>query len=347
MKPQRPLEYPNGKRFAFTVVDDTDVATVQNVAPVYALLERLGMRATKTVWAMGCPEGSKNFSSSQTLQDPAYEEFVRDLQRRGFEIASHGATMESSTRERTRAALDRFRAVVGAYPRVHANHAANAENLYWGEARVDRPVLRRALRMMSGDYYQGHLEGSPFWWGDLCQQHVQYVRNLTFAEINLLRVNPTLPYRDPSRPLVRWWFSAADAEDADAFCALLGHQRQERLERENGLCIVATHFGKGFAQDGRVARAVEERLRELAGRNGWFPTVGEMLDWMRARQTEDVLSPAEWRRMQWTWARDLLWRKARELSRRGARVVIADGVRGPRGRTTTRAAEAPECRVRS
>jgi len=39
--PSRSLEFPYGKRFAFTVLDDTDVATVQNVAPVYALLERL------------------------------------------------------------------------------------------------------------------------------------------------------------------------------------------------------------------------------------------------------------------------------------------------------------------
>src|SRR5438034_4889586 len=99
--PSRSLEFPYGKRFAFTVLDDTDVATVQNVAPVYALLERLGMRATKTVWPLGCPEGSRNFSSSQTLDDPEYYAFVADLPRRGFEIASHGATMESSTRERT------------------------------------------------------------------------------------------------------------------------------------------------------------------------------------------------------------------------------------------------------
>jgi hypothetical protein len=325
MKTPRSLAFPDGKRFAFTVIDDTDVATLENVAPVYALLERLGMRATKTVWTMPCPEGSKNFSSSQTLEEAEYRTFVLDLQRRGFEIASHGATMESSTRERTAAGLERFRSVLGTYPRVHANHAVNSENLYWGAARVDAFLLKCLLRSMSGaSYYQGDVEGSPYWWGDLCARHVTYVRNLTFAEINLLRVNPTMPYRDPSRPLVPWWFSATDAEDAVAFCRLISPGRRERLEREGGLCIVATHFGKGFVSKGGVVKAFQERLEALARRPGWFPTVGELLDWVRAQSRDEVLSPAEWRRMQWMWARDLLVRKVRELRARGAMVVIKD-----------------------
>jgi len=306
---------PEGKRFAFTVMDDTDVATVENVAPVYALLERLGMRATKTVWTMACPEGSRNFAGSQTLEDPDYQAFVVGLRQRGFEVASHGATMESSRRERTVAGLERFRAVLGAYPRVHANHALNRDNLYWGPARIDQPLLKRLLerrRDTAAFYYQGHLRQSPYWWGDLCERHIQYVRNLTFNDINVLRVNPSMPYRDPSRPLVAWWFSASDAEDAAAFCRLISPARQERLEREGGACIVATHFGKGFAKDGRVANEVRDRLEMLAGLLGLYPTVGELLDWLRARRQEDVLPRREWRRMQWVWARDLVLRKGWE-----------------------------------
>ena len=72
----RRFEFPGGKRFAFTVVDDTDVATVAGVKPVYDLLDSLGMRVTKTVWPVACPEGSKNFSSSETLEDPDYLAWV-------------------------------------------------------------------------------------------------------------------------------------------------------------------------------------------------------------------------------------------------------------------------------
>ena len=313
------LAYPGGKRFAFTVIDDTDVATVENVTPVYRLLERLGMRTTKTVWPLGCPEGSRNFSSSDTLENPVYREFVVDLQRRGFEIASHGATMESSERERTLAGFQQLSETFGAYPRVHANHAFNRENLYWGAARVDQPLVKSLYRRYNGrpvDYYLGHVEGSPYWWGDVCAQHVAYVRNLTFREINLEKVNPSMPYHDPSRPLVRWWFSAADAEDCLEFNALLRPQNVRRLEEERGFCIVATHFGKGFVEDGEVNRITRQRLEELARRDGWFPTVSELLDWLREQHVSDSLPPREWRSMQWRWTRDLALQKLGQRRRR-------------------------------
>src|SRR6185436_5946929 len=51
--------FPGGARFAFTVMDDTDVATVENIRPIYRLFESLGMRTTKTVWPVACPEGSR------------------------------------------------------------------------------------------------------------------------------------------------------------------------------------------------------------------------------------------------------------------------------------------------
>jgi len=315
----RSLTFPGGKRFAFTIIDDTDVATVENVAPIYRLFERLGMRTTKTVWPVGCPEGSRDFSSSETLEDRDYLEFVIDLQRRGFEIASHGATMESSTRERTVAAFERFRSYLGHYAKVHANHSFNRENLYWGVRRLDDPLLRVLYGWVLGTpsgYYQGDQEGSPFYWGDLCHEHITYVRNLTFTEINLLRINPSMPYKDPARPLVPWWFSSADAEDCSEFNALLSPENQARLETDGGVCIVTTHLGKNFTTRGQVDRVTQERLESLARRPGWFPPVGELLDWLRTQKQRTSLPRAEWRRMQWTWCWDLLRRKvAQRLGR--------------------------------
>jgi hypothetical protein len=312
------LEFPGGARFAFTVMDDTDVATVENVRPVYRLLESLGMRTTKTVWPVRCEEGSRAFSLSETMEDRPYHDFAVDLHARGFEIAFHGATMETSTRERTARALERFRSTFGAPPRVHANHALNRENLYWGTARFDDAALRILYRIAfrrAPDESQGHRPGSPYWWGDLCREQIEYVRNLTFSEINLLRVNPSLPYRDPTRPYVRWWFSTADAENVDEFNELLRPENQQRLEAEGGVCIVATHFGKGFGVDGTVHPETQRLLTLLAARRGWFPPVGELLDWLRARREDDGLPADEWRRMQWRWARDLVMRKLAERRR--------------------------------
>jgi hypothetical protein len=318
-----PILFPGGKRFAFSILDDTDVATVENVGPLYRLLDELGMRTTKTVWPLACPEGSRDFASSQTLEDPEYLDFVRWLRGRGFEITWHGATMEASERERTARGLERFRELMGEYPRIHANHAYNRENLYWGPDRVDQPLLKaviqRALPTPEG-YYAGHQETSPYWWGDLAQRHVEYARNLTFDEVNLARINPSMPYRDAERPLVRWWFSCSDAEDRDEFTELLRPDRQERLERDGGWCIVATHLGKGFTKDGEVDRLVRRRLEMLAARGGWFAPVGEILDLLRARRTTEELPPDEWDRMQWRWARDVVRRKMRQSRRRDERM---------------------------
>lgn len=318
-----PILFPGGKRFAFSILDDTDVATVENVGPVYRLLDALGMRTTKTVWPLACPEGSRDFAGSQTLEDPEYLEFVLWLRERGFEVTWHGATMEASERARTVEGLERFRAHFGAYPRIHANHAYNRENLYWGPDRVDQPLLKavigRAIPTPDG-FYAGHVEGSPYWWGDVAHAHLEYARNLTFDEVNLARINPSMPYRDPARPLVRWWFSCSDAEDRDEFAELLRPDRQERLEREGGWCIVATHLGKGFSRGGEVDRLIRRRLEALAARDGWFAPVGEILDFLRARRQDDELPPDEWDRMQWRWARDIVRRKMRQSRRREARL---------------------------
>lgn len=310
--------FPGGRTFAFTIIDDTDVATVENVAPIYRLLERLGMRTTKTVWPLGCPEGSRDFSSSQTLEDPDYRDFVLDLQRRGFEIASHGATMESSARERTLRGLEEMRATFGSYPAVHANHANNREGLYWGTARVDDGLVRAAYRLILGerDLFDGHVDGSPYWWGDMARAHVRYVRNLTYESLDVSRINPTLPYHDPRRPHVNWWFSAADAENRAAFNALLRPEAQDALEAGNGIAIVATHFGKEFVSDGRVDDETVRLLEMLSRRSGWFVPVGQLLDWLREQGKGGTLPEREWRRMQWRWLRDLLRRGIGDRARR-------------------------------
>ncbi|HKC93461.1 MAG TPA: hypothetical protein VKB81_05505 [Nitrospira sp.] len=310
----KPLAFPNGRRFAFTIMDDTDVATVANVGPIYRLLADIGMRTTKTVWPVDCPEGSKNFSSSSTLEDPKYLDFVFSLERAGFEIAYHGATMESSRRERTARAIDKFLNLFQTPPRVYANHGYNRENLYWGADRIDIALLKSLYRRLNGecpDYYQGHRPGSPWWWGDIASAHISYIRNLTFDEINIRRVNPTMPYRDPWRSVVPWWFSASDAEDVRAFNSLLRVENQDRLERQGGVCIVATHLGKGFVMNGAVVPDTEHLLRRLASRPGWFIPVGSLLDWLIEQGVAGRLPASEWRRMQWRWFADLVARQIR------------------------------------
>jgi hypothetical protein len=272
---------PPGKRFAFSVLDDTDDSTLENVQPLYAMLHAYGFRTTKTVWPLDCPEGSRNFFAAETLQDKPYLRFVHELADAGFEVASHGATMESSPRERTLEGLEFLRGEFGRYPKLFCNHGQNRENLYWGPRRFRTAVLRVLSRsLLRGDNhaFEGEKEESRFFWGDVCRDTIQYVRNFTFDRLNLLAVDPGMPYHLPATPYVKYWFSTADAPDVDAFNRVLSPPRVDQLEADGGVCIVSTHFGKGFVKDGRVNLETERVLRYLAGKAGWFVPVSEVLD---------------------------------------------------------------------
>lgn len=198
------------KRFAFSVFDDTDFDTLDNVGPVYKFLADLGFRTTKSVWPLALNLAGE--IRGDTLQDPPYLAFILDLKRQGFEIGSHNAQNYDATGEVTRRGMDEFSRLIGHYPFTHCNHFSNRENIYWGARRLSSPGVRLvynlATRFSKRNRFQGHVEKSPLSWGDLRREHVRYVCNLVFDEINLDTINPTMPYRDPSRPYVNTWFSS-------------------------------------------------------------------------------------------------------------------------------------------
>ena len=47
----------------------------------------------------------------------------------------------------------------------------------------------------------------------MCRDVIQYVRNFTFDRLNMLEVDPAMPYHVAGAPYVRYWFSTADAPD--------------------------------------------------------------------------------------------------------------------------------------
>jgi hypothetical protein len=291
---------PDGRPFAFTLLDDTDDATVENVKPVYDLLHRLGMRTTKTAWPLDCPEGSRLFFAAETLQDAEYRAFVRELVERGFELAFHGATMETSPRERTEAGLRFLDEALAAPLKVHCNHGQNGENLYWGASRYRTLALRLPLalaeRVLRRPAYRGHVPGSPLFWGDLARARFRFVRNFTFTTLNTLAVPPHGPYRLRGTPWVDHWFSTSDAPDAAAFRRLVTPAAIDRLAREGGVCILSTHLGKGFARGGRVDAAVEDALHHVASLRGWFVPVSDVLEHLLSIRPAPVLRPwTRWR----------------------------------------------------
>jgi len=287
------MDFPLEKSFAFSILDDTDDATEGNVRPIYALLNELGIRTTKTVWPLSTTRPSRRFFAGDTLQEAGYLEFVHELVERGVELAWHCASKESSARGRTQEAFDYFSREFGFVPEIHCNHGYNRENLYWGPGRYRNTIVRFAMRMYAklrrAPEFSGEAPNSPYFWGDLCRQHIRFVRNYTFSDINVLNNDPHMPYRLSSTPYVQYWFSTADAPNVRAFNRLITRENIDRLERERGICILSTHLGKGFVKDGAVDVETEDMLRHLASRTGWFVPVSEILEFLLARNNGPAL----------------------------------------------------------
>jgi len=304
--------FPDNKQFAFTIHDDTDLSTVENVGPIYNLLTELGLRTTKSVWPLASvPDGWHGGSS---LQDPEYLRFILDLRDRGFEIALHGVRNHDATREAVKNGFEEFRRLIGYNPRIHANHSRNVENIYWGEARFNklRRLYRIATALAKTRKFEGHTPESPYFWGDLCQDKIDYVRNFVFREVNLNRVNPTMPYRDPMRPFVKYWFSSCYGPDATSFCETISESNQEQLEAEGGICIMYTHFASGFVREGKIKPRAEYLLRRMAQRPGWFVPVSTLLDFLRAERGDASITAAEYGAMERRWA----WDRCGSLAKR-------------------------------
>lgn len=138
----------------------------------------------------------------------------------------------------------------------------------------------------TGEYY-GHIPGSEYFWGDFAQAHITYVVNFTFSDINTLRVSPFMPYHDAGKPYVNYWFTTSDGADVNAFNKLLCKENLDQLEREGGVCLVYTHFAKGFCTDGVLNAITKERLQDLASRNGWFIPASEILDYLKQNRKKD------------------------------------------------------------
>jgi hypothetical protein len=302
------VEWPHGKAFAFTIFDDPDYDTVDNVATVYSFLSDIGLRTTKAVWPIkgsGLPR-----IGGATCEDEPYLEWLLKLQRRGFEIALHNVTHHTSSREQTIRGIEAFHKLFGHYPYSLANHSGCQESIYWESERLSglQRLIYNALHLKLNGRNpgsQGHIEASPLFWGDLCQQNIRYVRNFVLGDINTLKACPVMPYHDPDRPYVKYWFASSEGANVDSFSAMLSESNQERLRGEGGACIIYTHLAKGFVEKGRIDNRFKTLMERLASMNGWFVPVCTLLDFIVQTRGGHVITSGERNFLERKW----LWHK--------------------------------------
>jgi len=312
----RKVTWPHGKKFAFTVFDDTDRATLDNIRPIYSFLSKLGFRTTKSVWPVRGNQEPVN--PGATCADRDYLLWLLELQQSGFEIGYHMTTYHTALREEIKDGLEKFRQFFGRYPSSMANHVGCSENVYWGDSRftgLNRFVYNLLTGYQQHNKYRGHVEGDPRFWGDVCRAKIKYVRNWTFPDINTMKACPIMPYHDPKRPYVNYWFASSKAGNVELFNGCMAEHNQERLEREGGLCIIYTHFAFGFYENGQLNPRFKTLMQQLSERNGWFVPVTTLLDFLLEHSGNTTISDADRKRLERRWLRHMMWYRLRAMYR--------------------------------
>ena len=279
------LIYPSNAEFAFTILDDTDDTTVANGRPVYDLLCDLGMRTTKTVWAVDTvPENQGPYFAAETLSDPNYLEWVHLLSAEGFEIAFHNATMGSSLRSDTINALDFLKNEFDQDIRLHCNHGQNRENLYWGVERYSSLTLRRALNLFARfrtlPKFEGNNPDSPYYWADVANEQISYIRAFTFRKLNCAKMIPGRPFHDSDKMHKPLFFNTVEASDVAVFNKFINKSSIDKLRNQNGWAIISTHLGKRFYRNNCLDPEFRKSMEYLASLPGWFVPVSQLLDFV-------------------------------------------------------------------
>lgn len=105
-----------------------------------------------------------------------------------------------------------------------------------------------------------------------------------------------MPYHDPLRPYVNYWFASSEGATAEVFVDRIREDRLERLEAAGGACIMYTHFGLGYWDGRRLHARFVERMTRLARRNGWLVPVSQLLDHLLSRRGGHSVLQASGRR---------------------------------------------------
>ena len=274
----RRIVWPNSKKFAFTIIDDTDNAVLSQIKPIYDLLLENNIFTTKTTWVFN----SRNKYYGDTLENEKYKQYLLYLSSRGFEIALHNVGSGNFNRKEILNGLSVFESVFGSPPKIQINHSNNADNIYWGRERFYGFIKRFYGTKRSSIESFGSKKGSDCFWGDYVKKNILFIRNRTFNGINTLKYDKALVHNELGKEeFSNLWFSSSDGMDCKLFKKLLTKKNIDKLEKEGGCCILYTHFAYGFLnKEGDVDKEVLDIIKYLSTKQAWFAPASEILDYV-------------------------------------------------------------------
>lgn len=279
--------YPDGKNFAFTITADPDGGKLENARIIYDFLTEAGLRTTIAVWVeeptrlTGVPDIARPKYGGDSCDRYSYLKYIQDLQRRGFEIALHTVSSGNDYSEVTLNGYERFKEYFETYPKINIMHSTNLENIYWGKKVANNVLLRQFIGLLTNKAnlsYSGEVVQSKYFWGDTLKQKTKYVRLWGTSDINTLKFNPSMPYHDPQKSYVNYWFSFSDGFDVNIFNSMLSAKNIKRLIKERGASIVYLHF-YSFMNNGKLNETFKSRIKYIAQqKDGWFVPASTLLD---------------------------------------------------------------------
>lgn len=288
---------PENKLFAFTIIDDTDDAYFENIKPVYDILFENGLKTTKTVWVY--PPRDVSQSKGDCLEKNDYLGFIKDIHSKGFEIGLHNVGSGDYKRPEIIAGLNEFNLKLGFFPHLHVNHSYNKDNIYCGNKRFSFPInyLVKTLYRQY-DNFSGEDPQSEYFWGDYHKKHIRFSRNYEIDDINTFKKLPYMPFKDKAYDKYsNFWYGSTFAPNPWMFNKIITKSSIDKLEEENGICILYTHLGyymqKGILDTGFI------KMIEYIGRKkkGWFVPVSDILNILINQRkmnskSDDYLPPA-------------------------------------------------------
>ena len=278
------LPYPSGYNFAFTITDDPDDGWLEQKRTVYDFLDSIGLKISKGVWVFDNTTGSGEsgyYYQGVSLENTDYLLYVQELKQKGFNLFLHTVTAGNDKREITIKGFETYKNYFGEYPAHWVNHWTNYDNIYWGYKRFNSRLLQWLYDLVKKEKYHGDESSSDYFWGDYCAKHIKYVRGFASDNLNTFSVNPSMPYHDPQKPYVKYWYDCSDGADRKRFNSLISKKNVDKLIQDRGTAIIYTHFAKGFIdkKTGKIDPETKNKLEYIAShKDGWFVPVRTILD---------------------------------------------------------------------
>jgi len=104
---------------------------------------------------------------------------------------------------------------------------------------------------------------------------------LYFLRLTFLRLHLTFCISGHPLNMLIIGYISTEAPDIESFSKLLTVENISKLESDNGVCIIYTHFGNGFVKDGILDERFKSIISYLAARNGWYVPASELLDYIQ------------------------------------------------------------------